>query len=253
VTDTRRESVQSTAPSCPPCGRARAARHGGFTLVELLIVVAIVALLISMLLPALRHARTGARIVRAHAELRQVDIALQMYADTNANRLPPTRFSCSLRVDYELPLELGAQRLLPGQRDLVHSQIGSGFIERVVLPDVFDAGTTYKYRAPGTAVMNETQVEPYMSRLWVPDAFPDVGAVKGRYYSDNPSDPEPYLSPVRYAIWSVGPDKNSPKFRTPGTPVGRGPIPAFFWCKRSSDSGFIVHYQARDGKLYQSP
>lgn len=225
----------------------------GFTLVELLVVVAIIALLISMLLPGLRHARTSARIVRAHAELRQIDLALQMYADTNANRLPPTRFSCSLRVDYELPLELGVQKLLPGRQDLVHSDIGTGFIDRVTMPDVFDPSTTYKYRAPGTAVMNETQVEPYMSRLWVPDAFPDVSALTGRYYSDNPSDPEPYLSPVRYAVWSVGPDRRSPKFRTTGVPVGRGPIPSFFWCKRASDSGFIVHYQARDGKAYMSP
>ncbi len=224
-----------------------------FTLIELLVVVAIITILLSMLLPGIKNARTGARIVRAHVELRQVDVALQMYADTNGGRLPPTRFSCSLRVDYELPLELSAQKFLPGRKDLVYTSIGSGFIERVVVPDVFDGATTYKYRAPGTAIMNETQVEPYMSRLWVPDAFPDVAALKGRYYSDNPTDPEPYQSPVRYAIWSIGPDKNSPKFRTPGSPVGRGPVPSFFWCRRSTDTGFVAHYQARDGKLFQSP
>jgi prepilin-type N-terminal cleavage/methylation domain-containing protein len=57
---------------------ARSARRA-FTLIELLLVVAIIALLISILLPAIAHARKSARTAKCESNLKQLGIAMHTY------------------------------------------------------------------------------------------------------------------------------------------------------------------------------
>lgn len=245
--------VTTTSTSAPRWARPGrwGCLPGGFALLELLVVVAIVALLASLLLPGLRHARVAARIVRAHAELRQVDVALQMYLDANRDRLPPTRSSCSLRQDFELPVELGVQRMLPYETAMVRTGYGEAQVDRVTLPDVFAPHLTYKYRAPGPAIINDTLAEPpFGASLWVPNAFPDVSSAEGRYYTNARDEPP---SPVRYALWSIGPDPESPKFRSTAVRIGKAPVPRFFWCRGATDTGMVTHFMDRAGRQYQSP
>jgi prepilin-type N-terminal cleavage/methylation domain-containing protein/prepilin-type processing-associated H-X9-DG protein len=64
-------------------------RKTAFTLIELLVVVAIIAVLISLLLPALASARSQAKMVSCLSNLKQWNIVLTLYMQDHQDRLMP--------------------------------------------------------------------------------------------------------------------------------------------------------------------
>ena len=63
-------------------------RRSAFTLVELLVVVAIIAVMMALLLPALGRAREASRAVVCMSNLRQLGVAFVSYVSDNEERLP---------------------------------------------------------------------------------------------------------------------------------------------------------------------
>ena len=78
-------------PSNPGAVAPRAFPRGrGFTLIELLVVIAIIAVLASLLLPALASAKAKGKQAKCASNLRQIGLALSMYADENGGWMPLT-------------------------------------------------------------------------------------------------------------------------------------------------------------------
>lgn len=224
----------------------------GFTLVELLVALGIISVLIALLLPTLSAGRLGARITRAHSDLRQIMIAIDGYTMNNGDRVPPSRSACGTTIYDQLPVELAVENYLPASPT---------FIPQAHMIDVFSAaGETYKYRAPGGIWFNgaffDKPDQPWHPRslLWVPKDFPANQSGDGAYYGNLTNDPP---SPVRAVAWSAGPNPLSSKFPRHailGTvQTSKYPLPASFWLKRPGDDGLITHFQDRLGVTHMSP
>ncbi len=208
-----------------PAGKGRS----GFTLVETLVVLAIIGVLASLLLPSLARGKEAAKVARVRAELYGIGLALTMYAADNAGEIPPVRVNCntSLRSDWcELPVELAKEDYLP------HGPPG----QDADLQDVFNPGHTYKYAAPGPQLLNGSPTANYA--LWEP-TNPVTMSGGGQYFTD------PKQSPIRWVVWSLGPKPDSPKAQDTYAPLNRES-----WYTQAGDTGVIARYANSQGTQY---
>lgn len=94
-----------------------------FTLVELLTVIAIIALLVGVLMPALSFARRGARSVACRANLSGLMTAIHMYATENADTVVPSYNMKGVATGINNSLDgwaaiLDRDHFVPGRREL---------------------------------------------------------------------------------------------------------------------------------------
>ena len=86
---------RARAPA-PPQGK-----RPGFTLVELLVVIGIIAILIAVLMPALRRAREAAHAAQCSSNQRQLMMAFLMFANEHNGRLPGNYWDAREQSDPE--------------------------------------------------------------------------------------------------------------------------------------------------------
>ena len=138
--DLSRERIRELLPAG---GRVEGVCVGGsrsFTLVELLVVLAIIGVLAGLLLPVISKAKEAGRATACLSNLRQIGIALQLYTQDNNNHLPvmrdrlfetnaPPSTNVLPGVDVVLSNYLGAVQVLrcPSDRKQIFEQTGSSY------------------------------------------------------------------------------------------------------------------------------
>ena len=176
------------------------ARRGGFTLVELLVVIGVIALLIAILLPVISKAREQAKRVSCLSNVRQLTAAVIMYLGENHQFLPE---ACSTNSPVETPI-CPRTNTLPPWSPIPDSAM-------MVLPSIGGALERFLGSAPGVwrcpSAPEDTFVltgdNPF-SGTAAPNEFkPNYNYMAGKEIFDNASLGGPIVAAFKLRIWAT--------------------------------------------------
>ena len=120
-------------------------RRQGFTLVELLVVIGIIALLISILLPALNKARSASKATYCLSNLRQLGLGMQLYRQYNRDYYPLRILTVKPQIGFAPPVTVESVYMWAGKGTKPPLSYGNGyelattdlrFINKYISPNV---------------------------------------------------------------------------------------------------------------------
>lgn len=114
------------------CGYMGRQRAGGFSLLELLVVIGILGLLIALLLPAIQKVRSTAVKMQGQNNLRQIVIGTQHYVSVNSDILPHFRDRGASAAHDSNPMTsvlyyIGKYQQYAGDPAQLHTYVGAVF------------------------------------------------------------------------------------------------------------------------------
>lgn len=134
-------------------------RRRGFTLVELLVVIGIIAVLIGILLPALNKARRSSRTTSCLSNLRQLAMAEMQYVNDNKGKFSPyyngsngTKFQIEWMSQIMKPQQMDKVRLCPEAMDPNPSFDAN--------PPINQPGTAFNCWGPGGQALVDPNANP---------------------------------------------------------------------------------------------
>jgi len=143
-------------------GKTKASR--GFTLIELLVVIAIIGILSSVVLASLNSARTKARDAKRVGDLKQIQIALELYYDANS------RYPVALG---QLVGSSGGASLSVLPRDpngaVTNATGGYKYAVNVAVPTAYHVGATLEQNAGQTTLDDSDRDFDSATAAWLSD------------------------------------------------------------------------------------
>ncbi len=209
----------------------------GFSLVELLVVVSIIAVLLAILIPSLSKARLQARVLVVNYELSQIGLAIEMY-EMNNKDWPLVRPDCGYGADYlySLPPELIKGGYLPGHKD--------GIVLANDIEDKFYKKHAYRYLAVGPTLNMYGKATSLKMNLRIPAAFPSNAQSELIDCDDRKT------SPIKWVVFSLGPDYDT-KTLGRGFDFTKGfPIVEDFWYKQQAKKGILTRIKTSKNQFY---
>lgn len=146
----------------------------GFTLIELLVVISIIAVLMSLILPAIQNAREAARRTQCLNNLKNIGLAAHNYAGVHAGRFPAYGYFSSVTT-ASVELRSWRVELLP-------------YLDQQGVYDRWNKNVAWHDSDPANAIADQTNVELSQGTLAVfscPDDPSANGVAGGATYVAN--------------------------------------------------------------------